>query len=149
VTPGETPVGLFALRSDSAFFKIEGKGKPHWLFAQTSMERSNEERQSMSQNISEQQLHDRATRGEVLSAEERTRLQEWYTRLDREEGETLARAVPSASLATLQTQIETTLTHLATITQRIQILTSENAAIRQEITSLQALLAQKRTPQPT
>jgi len=102
----------------------------------------------MSQNITEQQLHDRSTRGEVLSPEERTRLQEWYARLDREEAAQLDKAAPPASLAALQTQIETALGELATVTQRIQTLTSENVAVRREIVSLQTLLARKLTPQP-
>jgi hypothetical protein len=102
----------------------------------------------MSRDVAAEQLHDRATRGEVLSAKERGQLQEWYARLDREEAEALNRAVPSASLTALHAQIDTALSQLATVTQRIQTLTGENAAIRQEITSLQALLAQKPTPQP-
>jgi predicted nucleic acid-binding Zn-ribbon protein len=98
--------------------------------------------------VTGEQLHDRATRGQVLSAEERAQLQEWYARLDREEDANLDRVVRTASLAALHTQIDTALAQLATVTRRIQTLTVENAAIRQEIASLQAQLALKPTLQP-
>ena len=98
--------------------------------------------------MAEEQLHDRATRGEALSAEERAQLLAWYARLDREESATFDRASPAASLALLRTQIETALAQLATLTQRIQTLSGENATLRQEIVSLQVQLARKLTPQP-
>ncbi len=94
----------------------------------------------MSTDTAGQQLHDRATRGEVLSAEDRAGLDEWYARLNLEEGVTLAGANPPASLAVVQAQITTALGQLATVTQRIQALTAENAATRGEIASLQQLL---------
>ncbi len=95
-----------------------------------------------------QQLHDRATRGEVLSADERTRLEEWYARLDDEEGAARAGAVPPSSITVLQAQIEATVAQLAAVTQHIQALSAENAVVREEISSLQRLLAQKPTLQP-
>jgi hypothetical protein len=98
--------------------------------------------------VTEEQLHDRATRGETLSTEESARLQEWYARLDREEMAALDKAFPPANLAEAHTQIETALAQLATVTQRIQALTAENAALRREIVSLQAQLAQRPIPQP-
>jgi hypothetical protein len=98
--------------------------------------------------MTEQQLHDRATRGETLSAEEQAQLKEWYARLDREEAAILQSAALPSSLALLHTQIETALGQLATLTQRIQALTGENAAVRQEIVSLQVRLARTSTPQP-
>jgi hypothetical protein len=97
--------------------------------------------------MTDEQLHDRATRGEPLSAEERAQLQDWYARLDREEATLLDRAFATTSLAELQSEIETTLAELATVTQHIQTLTGKNAAIRREIASLQVLLAHKPTPQ--
>src|SRR5262245_41236387 len=87
----------------------------------------------MSMNSPEQQLPDRATRGETLSAEERLRLEAWYARLDQEEEEVLTKAAPPASLATLQRQIEAALAQLATVTQSVQDLTAENASVRREI----------------
>jgi hypothetical protein len=102
----------------------------------------------MTPNTPEQQLHERAARGEALTAEERLQLDEWYARLDREEGFALAQAASGTSRAELQGQIEHTLADLALLTQRIQALTAENATLRQEVVGLQRLLAQKQTPQP-
>jgi hypothetical protein len=102
----------------------------------------------MSTDTAGQQLHDRATRGESLSAEERAQLDAWYARLDAEEGAVLAGAVPPGSITALQAQIATALAQLGTVTQHIQAVTAENAAVRQEITALRRLLAQKSTPQP-
>lgn len=98
--------------------------------------------------MAEEQLHDRATRGEALSAEEQAQLQAWYARLDREESAALSKGGVPENLVTLHTQIEMALDQLTTVTQRIQTLTSENADIRREIVSLQARLTQKLTPQP-
>jgi hypothetical protein len=95
-----------------------------------------------------QQLHDRATRGEILSAPERAQLDEWYARLDQEEGAALGTVVPSTNRAILQAQIQTATAQLAALTQRVQALTAENAAVRQEIVSLQQQLARTPTPQP-
>jgi DNA repair exonuclease SbcCD ATPase subunit len=98
--------------------------------------------------VTEEQLHDRATRDETLSAEELARLREWYARLDREEMATLDKAFPPTSVAEVHTQIEAALAQLAAVTQRIQALTAENAALRREIVSLQAELSRQPTPQP-
>ena len=96
----------------------------------------------------EQQLHDRATRGEALSATDRTNLDAWYAQLDREKMAANAMARPPANLATLQAQIDGALVQLATVTGRVQTLAAENAIVRQEISSLKLLLAQKTNPQP-
>jgi hypothetical protein len=93
--------------------------------------------------MAEQQFHDRATRGEVLSPEERTRLGEWYARLDHEEWAALAVAAPPRSITALQNQIQATVAQLTALTQHIQSLIAENAAVRQEIASLQEQVAQQ------
>ncbi len=87
------------------------------------------------------QLHDRATRGDSLSAEERVLLDQWYARQDQEEGAALAAAVPPASAAALQTQVDAALAQLVTATRRIQTLAAENEAVRKEIADLQRQLA--------
>ena len=89
------------------------------------------------------QLHDRATRGELLSAEERALLDQWYARQDREESAALAATVPPASAAALQAQVDAALAQLVTATQRIQTLAAENEAVRKEIADLQRQLARK------
>ncbi len=70
----------------------------------------------MSTDTVGQQLHDRATRGEPLSTEERAQLDVWYARLDAEEGAVLAGAVLPGRITALQAQIATALAHLSTVT---------------------------------
>ena len=52
------------------------------------------------------QLHNKATRGESISAEERSLLGDWYALRDRAEGETLGLATDEETLTTLQAQRE-------------------------------------------
>lgn len=84
------------------------------------------------------QLHDRVTRGEVLSAAEQALLNEWYRWQDQEESAALAK-LPSRSLPELQTQVETAVAQLLTVTHHIQALTAENERLRGEIVKLQLL----------
>jgi peptidoglycan hydrolase CwlO-like protein len=93
------------------------------------------------------QLHDRATRGETLSPEEQSQLDEWYMTQDRAETGDLGLTVPAEEVTTLQAQIDSALAQLATITQRIQEITEENQALRREIAALRRQLAQT-SPQP-
>ncbi len=93
-------------------------------------------------------LHDRATRGAVLSAEEQAQLDEWYAQLDQEEAALLSGNRPAPGLASLQAQVDAAVAQLVTTTQRIQTMTAENEAVRQEIAALQRRLTQKPTAQP-
>ena len=87
------------------------------------------------------QLHDKATRGLPLSAREQAQLDAWYAGQDKEEDALLGPSNSSPQHATLQTQVETALTQLLTVTQRIQELTAQNDAVRREIAVLQRQLA--------
>ncbi len=49
----------------------------------------------MTTDHSAQQLHDKATRGAGLSAEDRAKSDEWYAQQDQEEASALARTPPS------------------------------------------------------
>ena len=90
------------------------------------------------------QLHDRATRGEALAPEERTLLDEWYAREDREEGALLSRnASTSQATEALRSQVDAALARLSTEAQRIQSLAARNDALRQEVAELHRRLAQK------
>ena len=95
-----------------------------------------------------QKLHDKATRGVILSAPEQAELTQWYELEDTAEHSLLARlsAAPPASL--LQHQIDNALVQLHDVTQRIQTLHAENETVRQEIAVLQRELASRRTVQP-
>lgn len=89
-------------------------------------------------------LHDRATRGQPLSAEERELLAEWYRRLDDEEARQFARAaaVPSHTQA-LREQVSAILAQIVEVAQHIQTLNNENDALRNEIALLEQRLIQK------
>ena len=94
-------------------------------------------------------LHDQATRGVALSAEEHARLADWYAQLDEEDSRQAAGAGPSSTLVEVQTQIDQALAQLGITVQRIQTLAAENDRLRSEVVVLQRKLAQKRTVQPT
>jgi len=89
-----------------------------------------------------QQFHDRATRGETLSAEERAQLEEWYTRQDRVETKDLAVGKIQQRASDLQTQIDAALAQLTTLTKRIQEIAAENDLLRQEIAALRRQVPQ-------
>lgn len=94
------------------------------------------------------ELHDRLTRGEALSNQEQAELEQWYARLDRDEGAALARTVASPKLVELEAQVAQATAQLQSVTQRIQTLSAENAVVRQEIADLQRQLIQKSATQP-
>jgi peptidoglycan hydrolase CwlO-like protein len=94
------------------------------------------------------QLHDKATRGASLTGEEQAQLEAWYAEQDQAESEGLGLTHVSPRLAPLQAQVETTLTQLVTVTQRIQELTAQNETLRREIAALQHQLIHASTRQP-
>lgn len=87
------------------------------------------------------QLHDRSTRGELLSAEEQSSLKNWYALQDNAESDALGLTEDGKALTTLQAQIEAALTQLTIVTQRIQEVASENEALRCETVRLRQQLA--------
>ena len=92
-----------------------------------------------------QDLHDRSTRGETLSAEEQLQLERWYEAQDKLESHMLALTPDEKALANLQSQIEGALTPLISLTNRIQQVASENELLRQEINSLRHQLVDAST----
>ncbi len=100
----------------------------------------------ISDNLAKQ-LHDRATRGETLSAGEQTQLENWHAREDNAENRALGSAVAEKTLATLQAQVDAALAQLMTVAKRIQEVASENETLRREIAALRRQLAQLLTPQ--
>ncbi len=85
------------------------------------------------------QLHDRATRGQVLTAEEQVQLDRWYQQQDAAEAELLEVSQPRLLNLELQ-QVDQAVSHLASVVQQIQQTTAENRAIKQEIILLQQQL---------
>jgi len=83
------------------------------------------------------QLHDRATRGVELAAEEQAQLNEWYAEQDRVEAAVLSRPTSAQPLDALHAQVDRVMVQLGDVTQRIQTLSAESDAIRKEIAELQ------------
>lgn len=94
------------------------------------------------------QLHDRATRGELLSAEEQSLLEDWYALLDCMESDTLGLTTDEKTLASLQAQVESALIQLMTVTKRIQEVAAENETLRHEVAVLRRQLVHQPTSQP-
>jgi hypothetical protein len=92
-------------------------------------------------------LHDRATRGETLAPEDQERLESWYVHQDAAEAEQIGASTASPNLATLHEQIDSALTQLTTTARRVQIVSSENEALRREIVILRHRLAHLLSPQ--
>jgi hypothetical protein len=90
-------------------------------------------------------LHDRHTRGYMLSAEEMKQLQTWYAQNDHEDWANAARQEANTN-AVAQDQVETVLTQIEVITRRIRKLEKQNAILRQENVALQNDLRRKQTP---
>lgn len=93
------------------------------------------------------QLHDRATRGDILSPDEKVQLEEWYAAQDRDEMATLGLTATVKKVKSLQTQVDITLAQLTTITSRIKEIAEENEALRREITTLSRQLTQRVIPE--
>ena len=78
-------------------------------------------------------LHDKATRGLSLTAEEQSQLQNWYSLHDSIENKKLGLTTNEKKSVSLQNQIDTALEQLMTVTKRIQKVTSENQALKREV----------------
>ena len=102
----------------------------------------------MTSNLQAQQIHDRFTRGEAISAEERAQLDQWYAELDADENAVLGRTPTQQDLSALRERVDATVAQLRSVTQRIQGLTAENEAVRRDVLALQRQLAQKSARQP-
>lgn len=87
------------------------------------------------------QLHDKATRGVVLSPDEQAQLDAWYARQDAAEGAMFAQTSPPQTLVVLQEQVDTAVVQLLTVTQRIRDLTLQNDALRRDIIALKQQLS--------
>lgn len=93
------------------------------------------------------ELHDRATRGSVLSIDERAQLRQWYAEQDQAEAEILARA-PAPQTARLRAELDDAIAQLVAVSQQLQSQSAENESLRREIAALERRLAQRTTVQP-
>lgn len=93
------------------------------------------------------QLHDKATRGVVLSPEEQAKLDAWYARQDAAESAMLAQTSSPQTPVALQAQVDAAVTQLLTVTQRVRDLTLQNDTLRRDIAALKQQLPQSPAPQ--
>jgi hypothetical protein len=87
-------------------------------------------------------LHDRATRGQPLSADDQAVLDAWYAQQDAEEGVLLAECPPLQDLEALRAEVDAARSLLGTVVQRIQMQAVENDRLRSENAELQRRLAE-------
>lgn len=105
------------------------------------------------QVLDAQQLHDRATRGEALGAEEEKRLHAWYVELEQQEAQalfgkptppptiTIKNVGSEEKLARLQQEIDTLLRQLTETTTRLSEVMEQNKHLRSEIAMLRTQVA--------
>jgi len=94
------------------------------------------------------QLHDRATRGESLSAQEQALLENWYAEQDQAESAELNRVVSGKTVMALQGQVDAALAQLDTIARQLQEIAAQNQSIRRENSALRRQLAERVALQP-
>ena len=87
------------------------------------------------------ELHERATRGEQLSAEEQAQLEAWYAAQDEAEADLLGSSEVQ-EIASLESQVENAAVQLSSVTARIQQVMAENQALRREVAALRKQLAE-------
>ncbi|HEX9369401.1 MAG TPA: hypothetical protein VF897_00270 [Roseiflexaceae bacterium] len=92
-----------------------------------------------------QTLHDRATRGEQLTTDERDTLEAWYAQEDQAESQLLIAQTPSETVTQLRDQVAAAAAQLETVSQHIRAALAENEQVRHEITLLQRQLTQRST----
>ncbi len=93
----------------------------------------------MSETETMQKLHQLSVKGESLSAEERTALQNWHETLDREEDLLLNKSKPQNS-QTLQNNLANTTKQIASISREIESLVTQNVTLRKENLALRKTL---------
>lgn len=87
-----------------------------------------------------QKLHQRSVSGQVLTAEERAALQNWYEILDQEEDLILNNSQPIQNTAELRENLARTTKQVAKISREIETLIKQNDKLRKENQSLKHAL---------
>ena len=91
----------------------------------------------------EQELHDKATRGLPLSKKEKAILDRWYAEQDAIESARLRQTPPQASEA-LKAQIDSVLTEIQVVTERIRKQEEVNETAHRELAELYRQLEKKK-----
>ncbi len=86
----------------------------------------------MTDNEYLRKLHDRATRGEALSEDERAQLHAWYEAEDKIENEILQHSPGSGLFDDLRGKTAEALARLTSTWERVKELTAQNESSRQE-----------------
>ncbi len=104
---------------------------------------------------SSQYLHDRATRGEVLSADEQSQLDAWYAEINRQETQILfgQDEAPTfeawqAKTDRLQQQIDGLLNQITISSATLQEMYSQNKVLRTTVDELHAKLIEQTLLEP-
>jgi peptidoglycan hydrolase CwlO-like protein len=92
-------------------------------------------------------LHDRVTRGKILSPEERNLLQTWYEAQDEEESRLLSSGTETETA--LRKQTDSVLIRIGTVSSEIRKTIDDNNMLKEEIRRLQQQLSQKITADAT
>ena len=87
-----------------------------------------------------QRLHQLVVKGETLTAEQQTALQNWYEILDREEDSILNDSQPIQNSADLREYLAETTKQVAVISREIESLVAQNSNLRNENQSLRKAL---------
>ncbi len=91
-------------------------------------------------------LHDRETRGKVLTPEEHIQLEAWYAQKDAVETMILDDySMQLPDLTMLQNHVENAVANLSSSIENLQQITVENQSLREEIMRLKQQLAQPRS----
>jgi hypothetical protein len=88
-------------------------------------------------------LHDRATLGAPLSADEQRSLQQWYDQQDYVEAAQLAAATEGGNGAALNDAVAAAAARVRLSGERIHAISLANAKLREEIADLQQQLARR------
>jgi len=100
----------------------------------------------MNNDMSAQQLHDKATRGGTLTEAEQAVLEAWYVRQDAEEaGQLAVSSAPSPALTALRAEVSAATRQLSEVTQQIQAQFDENEKLRQENAALSERLINRQS----
>ena len=101
---------------------------------------------AMISDESGQRLHDRATRGEPLSSNERAQLDGWLAAKDVAEGQLLSAQSGESPLAKLRSQVNGALEQVVAVARSLQRISSENDELRREVAALRQRLAAAAQP---
>ena len=94
------------------------------------------------------QLHDRASRGGTLSAQERQQLDHWLSAQDQAEGALLSPQALDPALAELRGRVDAALEQVGAIARNIQRLSEDNDSLRRENATLRRRLAARPVSEP-